>query len=210
MKKFLLALLAMSVMTSAPVYAKKAPELTPMELQAIQSREFETTKDNLFGAVMTVLQDLGYQVQTADVQTGFITAISATQNKTNVFMALGGMSASGNTKITCFLQPMPSGMTRVRLNFLNTRNTSSQYGQNSQNDKPILDAAIYHNAWEKIDEALFVTGALQAPTPAAPAATTLAPVSPAAVSANAIVNSPAPAVQVAPATTTSSPAPPKP
>ena len=177
MKKLILIILAVFAMSTTPAWAKKAPQLTPMELQALQSREFETTKDNLFGAVMTVLQDLGYQVQTADVQTGFVTAVSATQNKTNFLMALGGMAASGNTKVTCFLQAMPSGMTRVRLNFLNSRNTSSAYGQNSQNDKLILDAAVYHNAWEKIDEALFVMGALQAPTPLAPTTSpaTLAP-----------------------------------
>ena len=178
MNKLILIILAVFAMSTTPAWAKKEPQLTPMELQALQSREFETTKDNLFGAVMTVLQDLGYQVQTADVQTGFVTAVSATQNKTNFLMALGGMAASGNTKVTCFLQAMPSGMTRVRLNFLNSRNTSSAYGQNSQNDKQILDAAVYHNAWEKIDEALFVMGALQAPVPpSAPAAlpSTVAP-----------------------------------
>jgi hypothetical protein len=187
MKKLLILIFSLFALSATPAIAKKAPQLTPMELQALQSREFETSKDNLFGAVMTVFQDLGYQVQTADVQTGFITAVSATQNKTNFFMALGGMSASGNTKVTCFLQAMPSGMTRVRLNFLNSRNTSSAYGQSSQVDKQILDAAVYHNAWEKIDEALFVMGALQATAPAAPPA---APVTEPAVQAP---NSPAPA-----------------
>lgn len=178
MKKFLfLAVVSSVIVISTPVSAKKPPELTPMELQAIQSREFETTKDNLFGAVMTVLQDLGYQVQSADLQTGFITAVSATQNKTNFWMALGGMAASGNTKVTCYLQAMPSGMTRVRLNFLNSRNVSSAYGQNSQNDKPILDATVYRNAWEKIDEALFVSGALQATAPKTEAANAQAPTS---------------------------------
>lgn len=177
--KIVFAAVAASLVVSAPAHAKKAPAMTPMELQAIQSREFETTKDNLFGAVMTVLQDLGYQVQSADVQTGFITAVSAMQNKTNFLMALGGMSASGNTKVTCFLQAMPSGMTRVRLNFLNSKNLSSAYGRNSQDDKPILDGAVYRNAWEKIDEALFVSGALQAPAKAAaPAEAVGAPAKP--------------------------------
>lgn len=168
MKKVIVVALAASLISATPVMAKKSPQMTPMELQALQSKEFETTKDNLFGAVMTVLQDLGYQVQSADLQTGFITAISATQNKTNFLMAIGGVRASGNTKVTCFLQSMPSGQTRLRLNFLNTKSQSSAYGQSSQDDKPVLDAMVYNNAWEKIDEALFVSGALQA-TSASPA-----------------------------------------
>lgn len=162
MKKLIFAILLGSAVTSVSVEAKKAPEMTPMQLQALQSKEFETGKENLFGAVMTVLQDLGYQVQSADVQTGFVTAVSATQNKTNFLEAFGGARSSGNTKLTAFIQQMPSGSTRVRLNFLNAKTTSSAYGQNSQNDKPILDAAVYNNAWDKIDEALFVMGALQA------------------------------------------------
>ena len=193
MKKLILLILTAFAMSTTPVMAKKAPQLTPMELQALQCREFETTKDNLFGAVMTVLQDLGYQVQTADLQTGFITAVSATQNKTNFLEALGGMSSSGNTKLTGFLQAMPSGMTRVRLNFLNSRNRSSAYGQNSQDDKPILDAAVYTNAWEKIDEALFVMGALQAPPPPVPAPAVPAPAVPASATPITAPTSPSPA-----------------
>lgn len=162
MKKLVAVVLLGLSISNSPAEAKKAPELTPLQMQALQSREFETTKENLFGAVMTVLQDLGYQVQTADVQTGFITAISATQNKTNFLEAFGGARSSGNTKITTFIQPLPNGATRVRLNFLNTKITSSAYGQSAQNDKPILDASVYNTAWDKIDEALFVMGALEA------------------------------------------------
>lgn len=164
MRKTFLALSLLAVAVSGPVEAKKQPVLTSLELQALQSREFETSKENLFSAVMTVLQDLGYQVQSADLQTGFITAVSATQNKTNFWEAVGGVRSSGSTKVTVFIMALPNGRTRVRLNFLNTKVSSSAYGQSSQNDKPILDAKIYTNAWDKIDEALFVMGALEAPT----------------------------------------------
>ena len=56
----------------------------------------------------------------------------------------------------------------VRLNFLNTKITSSAYGQSAQNDQPILDATVYNTAWDKIDEALFVMGALEASPKALP------------------------------------------
>ena len=105
-KIFAAVLFAVSI-SAVPAEAKKSPEMTPLQLQALQSREFETGKENLFGAVMTVLQDLGYQVQSADVQTGFITAISATQNKTNFLEAFGGARSSGNTKITSVLEHTP-------------------------------------------------------------------------------------------------------
>lgn len=168
-KFFQLFFIAIFVTSGVAAEAKK-PKMTPLELQSIQSREFEVPKDVAFNAVMTVVQDLGYIVQTADLPTGFITAVSPTQNKTNFLDALGGVSASGNTALTASLLPMPNGMTRVRLNFVNSKTSSGFYGQGARNDKPILDPAVYQIAWEKIDEALFVLSALSdtsRPTPKA-------------------------------------------
>lgn len=174
-RKFLtIVFLGIAVSSGAAVEAKK-PKMTPMELQAIQSREFEVSKDVAFGAVMTVIQDLGYTVESADLASGFVTAASPTENKAGFFEVLGGMSASGNTVMTAFMLQMPNGMTRIRLNFVNSKSTSSAYGRDSRQDKPILDPAVYSNAWERIDEALFVMGAISdkssAPQSQAPVAT---------------------------------------
>ena len=147
-------------LSASPAIAEKKKTLTPMELQAIQSREFETSKEMAFGAVMTIIQDLGYTVESADIASGFITAASPTENKTNFLEAFGGAASSGNTVMTVFILQMPSKMTRIRLNFVNSKSTSSAYGRGSRQDKPILDAAVYNNAWERVDEALFVMGAL--------------------------------------------------
>lgn len=147
---------------------------------------------------MTVVQDLGYQVQSADLQTGFITAVSATEQKTNLFEALGGGSSTGLTKMTAFIQNLPNHMARVRLNFLYSKMSSSAYGRSNQNDKPILEATVYRSAWDKIDEALFVMGALEADksvatpstaTAAAPAQTS--PIAPHAASVPPTESTPA-------------------
>jgi hypothetical protein len=178
------ALLGIAIIAS-PAQAKKAPVLTPMELQALQSREYQTGKDQVFPSVMSVFQDLGYQIGNADVTTGFITAGSANKNKTSFFEAMAGMQSSGASRVTAFIETMPSGLTRVRLNFMNTKNSSSRFGS-SANDKPILEPKTYQIAFEHIEEALFERGALTktpvaatavAPsvTPAAAPATTAAP-----------------------------------
>lgn len=171
MKKFAIALALGLSLASTPSYAAKNPNMTPMELQSIQSKEFETNKETAFGAVMTVVQDLGYTVQSADLNSGFITAASPTENKTGFFDAMVGAASSGNTVMTAFILHMPSGMTRVRLNFVNSKNMSSAYGRDSREDKPILDPHVYRTAWDKIDEALFVMGALSSSAPAPKAAT---------------------------------------
>src|SRR6266404_2748927 len=81
-KGLLIAALVAAAATGSPADAKKPPVLTPMELQALQSREYQTSKDQVFSSVVSVFQDLGYQIGNADVTTGFITAGSANKNKT--------------------------------------------------------------------------------------------------------------------------------
>ena len=162
-----LAIFAFSVPQGAE--AKKQPKMTPAELQAIQSKEFDVSKEEAFSALMTVIQDLGYQVESADLQTGFITASSPTENKTGFFDVLGGVSSSGNTRMTAYIQPMPNGRSKIRLNFVSTKESSNWYGRDSKKDKPILDATVYNNAWARIDEAIFVADALKESVPPAPA-----------------------------------------
>jgi hypothetical protein len=161
MKKLAIALtMSSSLILSGQSLARERPQLTPVQLQALQTREFETSKETLFAAVVSVFQDLGYQLDNADLGSGFITANSPNGGRTNFGNVLMGQRASGNTRATAFVEQMPNGRARVRLNFLNTRRTSSWYGQSHEHDRPVLDAATYTAAWDKIDEALFVRSAV--------------------------------------------------
>jgi hypothetical protein len=175
---------ALTIAPGSVLAKKKPPQLTPMELQALQQKEFETSKETLFASVMSVFQDLGYTIDSADLPTGFITASSVTTNKSNFGEALFGIAASGNTRATAFVEKMSNGMARVRLNFQNTKTLSGAYGQTSRHDVPVLDPATYRAAWEKIDEALFVRDAVDSPSaPAAQAAASVPTVSAAAAAA---------------------------
>lgn len=84
MRKFYMACAAALVMAGAgaPALAAKKPQLTPMQIQAMQQKEFEAPKAALFSSVVDVFQDLGYTINSADMASGFITAESATVNKT--------------------------------------------------------------------------------------------------------------------------------
>src|SRR5437763_11056501 len=97
------ALLGVAIIAT-PAEAKKPPVLTPMELQALQSREYQTTKDQVFPSVVSIFQDLGYQISAADVTTGFISAGSANKNKTGFLEAIAGMRSSGGSRVTAFIE----------------------------------------------------------------------------------------------------------
>ena len=52
---------------------------TALELQAIQSKDFQTSKKVAFASTLSVFQDLGYVVNSASIETGLINAKSPTQ-----------------------------------------------------------------------------------------------------------------------------------
>src|SRR5262245_50760185 len=65
---------------------------TSLQIQAVQTKDFETAEFVVFSSVLSVFQDLGYIVESADRATGFITAGSPTSNKTGFWEAMGGVS----------------------------------------------------------------------------------------------------------------------
>ncbi len=149
---------------------QQKPPMTPLEIQSLQTREFESPKKIVFASVVSVFQDLGYTIKNADLTTGFINAESAAQNasigpEAEIFIGvlggvLGGQPAQTTQSVeqtvaTAFIEEI-GDRTRVRLNFVTTRQSSSAQGQNSRRDTPILDVRIYTNAFERIENAIFI------------------------------------------------------
>ena len=147
--RFFLATLLAGCVASA-----KSPEMTSLQIQAIQLKEYESTKEIVFPSVVSVFQDIGYIISNTDLETGIITAESAAEN--NPAMAFFfGVSVVKQTKVTAFVEQLGS-TTRVRLNFVEIEKSSSSYGQNDRKDIPIMDTKIYQNAFNKIGDAIFI------------------------------------------------------
>lgn len=136
------------------------PQKTSLEIQAIQAQNFDASKKVAFNAVMSVLQDLGFIVQSASLETGFITADSPVKQDTSggaTFMAIfGGVRSEGKSAVTASVEEITGKKSRIRLNFLNRSTRSSSYGQNATQDTPVLDPAVYQKAFDKIGEAIFI------------------------------------------------------
>lgn len=135
------------------------PPMTPLELQSLQTREFETTKKAAFAAVMTVFQDLGYVIESADIDTGFITAAGPTTDTGNFWSGVAETSVNEKAKATAFVEERGARRARVRLNFVVSRQTSTKGGQTSSNDTPVHDAEMYQSVFNRIDQAIFVRSA---------------------------------------------------
>lgn len=129
---------------------QSSKQLSSLELQAFQRKEFATSKDIAFGSVMSVLQDLGYIVSSADKDTGLISAASPTKNV--VFFG----SHMQNTSVNAFVESFGPQRTAIRLNFVENQEGSSGYGMTTKSNKPIIDPEVYQSAFEKISEGIFI------------------------------------------------------
>ena len=125
---------------------------TSLQLQAFQAREFETTRKIGFASVMSVFQDLGYSIGTADLETGFITAHSPTQQ---TFVPFVGQKMT-HVNATAFVEMIGEQRTKIRLNYVLVAQTSSGYGMKGEKEIPIEDPEKYQESFEKIQKAIFV------------------------------------------------------
>lgn len=150
------------------------PEKTSLEIQAIQAKQFETTQNVAFSSTLSVFQDLGYIVKSADRETGFITAQSASRSKkeSNQRLKIGDFqfnladllddssdskkTTRSYTSATAFIEELRPHSTQIRLNFVVSRLSSSRQGQSEQRDTIVEDPKIYQNAFNKIGDAIFI------------------------------------------------------
>lgn len=135
---------------------------TSLEIQAYQSKQFEVDKKTAFNSAMSVFQDLGYIVNSANLDTGFITAESPTKGAKGgeaLLSFLAGMSVEGRTAVTAFVEEISPKSSKIRLNFVDRRKTSGDYGKQTNRDDPIQDPKIYQSAFDKISDAVFIRSA---------------------------------------------------
>ena len=118
------------------------PQLTPLEIQTLQTREYEASKHRVFASVVSVFQDLGYTLSAADEQSGFIKAKSLLRNSHHL-NATAFIEAEGNK-------------TKVRLSFVKVKKLADSDGRFQKNNTQLLEATLYQNAFDKIDSEIFV------------------------------------------------------
>jgi outer membrane cobalamin receptor len=163
LRQMLCALMVGSALFTAGCAMNEAPQnKTSLEIQAYQSRSFEVDKKTAFNSAMSVFQDLGYIVNSANLDTGFITAESPTKGAkgSEAFLSfLAGMRVEGRTAVTAFVEELSPKSAKIRLNFVERKKSSGDYGQQSNRDDPIQDPKIYQSAFDKISDAIFIRSA---------------------------------------------------
>jgi hypothetical protein len=108
-----------------------------LQLRSIQTRAFETTdREKTLRTVIATLQDLGFVIDKADAQLGFISA-----TKLHGYIL----------RITVTVRPRGETALLVRAN--------AQYGGAPQYGmKPVVDPEPYQNFFSALEKAMFLTG----------------------------------------------------
>jgi hypothetical protein len=150
--------LTVSLLLTACATDGGAPQKTSLEIQSFQSKQFEADKKTAFNSTMSVFQDLGYVVNSASLETGFITAESPLKGADGMQAFLENISnfrSEGKTAVTAFVEEINGKTTKVRLSFVQRDKMLREYGQQANREKPILDPKVYESAFNKIGDAIF-------------------------------------------------------
>jgi hypothetical protein len=160
--------IAVAVFTSLTVPSRgQVPVVSGLALQQIEARDFEAPAAIVFPAVMTVLQDGGFRILTADRDTGLITAAGSTESHMTWLPFFGFGMKKRIPVVSAFIEQRGPNLTRARLNFVMSTAKSTQ---SFTDDRPVTDPQTYRDAFERIEKEIFVRQAMAAPTPPAPPA----------------------------------------
>ena len=149
-----LSLVVISILFAGCATTETTPSMTPIQIQSMQTRSYPESQNVVFRSVVSVFQDLGYTIKSADSTTGFIQA-DGTADSNEALKFWTGMTKTTQTKATGFVERIGS-KSQVRLNFVSTTESSTAYGADDRKETPILDAQIYQNAFERVENAIFV------------------------------------------------------
>jgi len=154
MKYFKITTVFLLFLSLNACFGPKKINMTPLEIQSIQTREYNSSKDIVFPSVMSLFQDLGYTITNADKETGLISAESTSESN-KLFKIFFGRTRVKQTKATGYVERI-GNITTVRISFVEILNSSSGWGQEDREDTQILDIEIYQNAFERVENAIFI------------------------------------------------------
>jgi len=125
-----------------------------MQIRSYQSHEYETTKRVAFDSTMSVLQDAGFIIESADFETGFVTGKGTTQSRTAVWFG----TMNEYVRMTAFVEQRTSTVARVRVNLVESSQRKSVWNeaQDVINEVGVRDPETYQQLFERIDQAVFI------------------------------------------------------
>ena len=134
----LLALLSSGCATS---------QLSALQRRTLESKDLEGKYEDAFKATVQVLQDEGYIIKNADLESGVI------QGETGIKQNFWGTMK--NSVVTATLEQFGETTVKERKSFVNKAKSSSQYGT-QENSIRVEDPELFQRIYDNIQKEMFV------------------------------------------------------
>ncbi|TIX51662.1 hypothetical protein [Alteraurantiacibacter aquimixticola] len=139
------------------------PEMAPIDLRRLQTREYRDAKPAVFAATMAVLMDVGYRIQSADIGSGLIIASATSVEK--VKLDLRGLVATRQTPIASVFVEQTGDGSRLRVNLTIS---DAPTGTAGPGERAIRDEGVYATFFGQLESELRTRRVAEAVEPAEP------------------------------------------
>lgn len=159
MKKIILPLLCACAIgltgcvTVDSVFGEQDKQISNVELQALQTREFDTSYEIAFASVVSVFQNYGYTIQSADKDTGLVLAKTTTDATLNRLM---GYVRNEDTRATAFLEKVSASRIKIRISLVKHVSASGTYGMKGEKEAAITRPEVYQEMFKQLQQAMFL------------------------------------------------------
>ncbi len=142
MKKIALSLLVILSITSCT----SMKQLTPSEVRAMTTKQYESSYDVVFRSCMSLLQAEGFVVESTNKEIGLINGNKRIDNKNADFQRLmwGSAKDASTAKISIMVEEVNKELSEVKLTiYEGTIQSVNSMGAKSTKESMVTDAEIY-------------------------------------------------------------------
>lgn len=127
--------------------------VSAVELQAMQTREFDATENQAFAAVIATFQDYGYLINSADKSTGMVLAKTTSEAEISHFT---GITRVEYNKATAFITTVAKDRVKIRVSIVKYVSAKSAYGGGGEKEAVRTKPEIYQEMFAKIQQNIFL------------------------------------------------------
>lgn len=135
------------------VFGEIDPQVSAVELEALQTREFEASITDAFAATVGAFQSYGYTIQSADRDTGIVIAKTTSDASLN---QLTGLTRVEYDKANAFIEPSSAGHVKIRVSIVKYVSAKSAYGGGGEKEAMRTKPKVYQDIFTKIEQSLFL------------------------------------------------------
>lgn len=135
------------------IFGEIDPQISDVELQALQTREYDATEDQLFSSVIGAFQSYGFVVQSADRSTGLVIAKTTSEAEINSF---SGITRTEFNKATAFIERVAEKRVSIRVSIVKHVSATGAYGAHGEKEAMRTLPNIYQGIFSKIEKSLFL------------------------------------------------------